>query len=232
LFTSLKGDVQRAESIAIAMIADKTEKPKFNFNKIEPLAFANKGYINQGDSLDLSVMIAAYDSTQDLKLRYWEEDSTRSGDPILFEGEATRKLGLGADKGVGKHFVYGQIEVEENGGKKWKDWNFEYFVSNNYMAGTTVKIADLEVMTRTLGEMNWSDAKKKCAGLGAGWRLPTKDELELLYENKISIGGFANNFYWSSTDRASKAWCQNFGNQTADYAPKVNVGYVRAVRDF
>ena len=128
LFTSLKGDVQRAESIAIAMIADKTEKPKFNFNKIEPLAFANKGYINQGDSLGLSVMIAAYDSTQDLKLRYWEEDSTRSGDPILFEGEATRKLGLGGNKGAGKHYVYGEIEVEENGGKKWKKWEFDYTV--------------------------------------------------------------------------------------------------------
>ena len=41
---------------------------------------------------------------------------------------------------------------------------------------------------------------KACAALGGGWRLPTKDELNILYENKDKIGGFASNNYWSSTE--------------------------------
>ena len=42
-------------------------------------------------------------------------------------------------------------------------------------------------MTEDLGEMNWDDAMKACADLGDGWRLPTKDELNLLYENRIKL---------------------------------------------
>ena len=53
---------------------------------------------------------------------------------------------------------------------------------------STIKIDNLEVMTEDLGEMNWDDAMKACADLGDGWRLPTKDELNILYKNKYKIG--------------------------------------------
>jgi|GEM_PF-490420 len=136
LFTSLKGDVERAEAIAVDLIASKSKKPKFNFNKIEVIPFANKGYINQGDSLTLSVMVAAYDSTQDLKLEYWLDDSTRSeANKKTFVRSAdpkssthNNKLGLGEGAGPGRHFVYGNMEIEENGAKKWKRWNFDYTI--------------------------------------------------------------------------------------------------------
>jgi len=71
-------------------------------------------------------------------------------------------------------------------------------VTKEKQAKSTVKIGDLEVMTEDLGEMSWEDAKKACADLGDGWRLPTRVELNLLYQNKESIGGFDNYEYWSS----------------------------------
>lgn len=46
-------------------------------------------------------------------------------------------------------------------------------------------------------QMNLEDAKKACRALGKGWRLPTINELRILYLNKIKIGGFVNKFYWS-----------------------------------
>lgn len=99
---------------------------------------------------------------------------------------------------------------------------------------STVKIGNLEVMTEDLeGLMKWDEAVKACADLGDGWRLPTKDELNLLYENKEKIGGFASNVYWSSSEYTNLfAWEQGFlsGFQASD--DKGYTRYVRAVRAF
>tara|TARA_B110001452_G_scaffold256419_1_gene249742 strand:+ start:46 stop:1011 length:966 start_codon:yes stop_codon:yes gene_type:complete len=74
-----------------------------------------------------------------------------------------------------------------------------------------IKIGDLEVMTEDLGDLFWEDAKKECAKLGDGWRLPTKEELNILYENREEIGGFADNFYWSSMEFDNGyAWRRDF----------------------
>ena len=91
-------------------------------------------------------------------------------------------------------------------------------------------INGLEV-SHNLGSMNWHEAKIACKKLGLGWRLPTKDELNMFYENKEEIGGFAFNFYWSSTeDDNLNAWYQNLfnGNQLNFNMNYFN--YVRAVR--
>ena len=113
---------------------------------------------------------------------------------------------------------------------------------------STIKIGNLEVMTEDLGEMNWDEAKKACKNLGDGWRLPTKDELNLLYENKEKIGGFAKNgigfgkfgIYWSSSElgksrtalSSSSAWKQTFTSGRKSHGNKNDTYYVRAVRDF
>ena len=59
-------------------------------------------------------------------------------------------------------------------------------------------------------EMNWDDAKKACSKLGAGWRLPSKDEWKLIYKNKSKIGGITHEYYWSSSEGVYEdAWVQN-----------------------
>ena len=80
------------------------------------------------------------------------------------------------------------------------------------IVGTPIKIDNLEVAQYDFPKrMIWDDAKFACAKLGEGWRLPTKDELNLLYQNKDKIGGFANGYYWSSTERSDyDAWLQYF----------------------
>ncbi len=69
------------------------------------------------------------------------------------------------------------------------------------------------------------------------WFLPSKDELNQMYVNKTTIGGFATIGYsWSSsenhTDSKSSAWWQGFkyGNQSTD--SKAATYYVRPVRAF
>ena len=90
----------------------------------------------------------------------------------------------------------------------------------------------LEVMTKDLGLMKWEAAKIACENLGDGWRLPTKEEFILMYINKDKIGGFTNEFYWSSTelDNPGVAWGFCFNNEAAFGFNKGNTCYVRAVR--
>ena len=108
-------------------------------------------------------------------------------------------------------------------------------LSINVFGQSTVKIGNLEVMTEDLeGKMTWEDAMKACADLGDGWRLPTKDELNTLYQNKDKIGGFADYGYWSSTELDNDyAWLQYFFNGYQSSGYKKHFGYyVRAVRAF
>ena len=82
-----------------------------------------------------------------------------------------------------------------------------------------------------LGHMNWHEAKIACKKLGTGWRLPTKDELDMLYENREEIGGFANLYYWSSTEYDNgTAWGQYFDDGFQVNFNKLFNGLVRSVR--
>ena len=70
------------------------------------------------------------------------------------------------------------------------------------------------------------------------WRLPTKDELNLIHKQRGSIGGFgliSGGFFWSSTEVGydnSKAWGRNFWDGYQDFYNKYNANGVRAVRAF
>ena len=88
-----------------------------------------------------------------------------------------------------------------------------------------------EVYPKDLGGHSWENAKKVCENLGDGWRLPTREELHLIWLNKESIGGFAAAYYWSSSESSNfSAWSQYFFNGYQANYGKDNAGYVRAVR--
>ena len=65
--------------------------------------------------------------------------------------------------------------------------------------GLSKKIGNLEIAQYDFpNKMTWEDAKFACANLGSGWRLPTDDEIEILYQNKVEIAANPNSDYWSS----------------------------------
>ena len=91
--------------------------------------------------------------------------------------------------------------------------------------------------------MTGSPAATYVTGLGAGWYLPSIDELGLLYYNRYSVqkalraGGstlLSNTaYYWSSTEySASIAYTFDFFNGYANLNGKTNPYTVRGVRAF
>lgn len=60
-------------------------------------------------------------------------------------------------------------------------------------------------------EANWVDAIKLAKAHGRDWRLPTKYELNLLYEQKSVVDDYADGKHWCSTeDDINFAWSQSF----------------------
>jgi predicted DNA-binding WGR domain protein len=92
---------------------------------------------------------------------------------------------------------------------------------------------------KTEFKANQDDAKAKCAsievnGIG-GWRLPTIDELEVMYQelHKNGLGEFKDASYWSATEENNgdfwKLMFQHYGDR--NYSSNDFELCVRAVRD-
>lgn len=96
---------------------------------------------------------------------------------------------------------------------------------------TTIQLNGLEILSTDLGTLEWDDAVQACAALGTGWRLPTVDELNMLFLNKDSIGGFVNSFYWGGTEMIPGSPCiQGFINGKQAKDQKIYLFHVRPVK--
>lgn len=91
-----------------------------------------------------------------------------------------------------------------------------------------------------VGYYNWTDAKTACDELVLNgytdWRLPSKEELEFIFNNVYKLGliaGVSKANYWSSTDDGNFVSCFYFYVGKAGTNDKnVHMNYVRAVRAF
>jgi hypothetical protein len=68
------------------------------------------------------------------------------------------------------------------------------------------------------------------------WRVPTKAELNVLFENRAKIGGFNETghidrgWYWSSSRNIGNAWAQRFSGGNQYNGIRVNASSLRCVR--
>jgi len=156
VMTSVRSDVLQVQTLASQLVSSRVKVQSFNFNKIDPLAFSATSYINQGDSLGLRVMIAAYDSSEAMELKYWVDDSSQLNkneseqdlaNMKTFKGRAGQSVSISGS--VGDHILSGFIAVKEKGVKKWKPWKFNYSVG---APNAAISAADLQVLY-----INWNN---------------------------------------------------------------------------
>uniref|UniRef100_UPI004047221E Lcl domain-containing protein n=1 Tax=Algoriphagus sp. TaxID=1872435 RepID=UPI004047221E len=88
-----------------------------------------------------------------------------------------------------------------------------------------------DAQNRISDPANHSTAGKKFTD----WRLPTKNELNLLYlqKNAGTVGGFTGNYYYNSTENTyAEAWYQTFNDGGMGTTSKLSTAYIRAIRAF
>lgn len=85
------------------------------------------------------------------------------------------------------------------------------------------------------GHQSWFRARDlaltQTFGDYADWHVPTKDELDMLYHARETVGGFVGDYYWSSTEHSLYyAWYQYFGHGYRNRSTKTSHYRVRFVR--
>lgn len=125
--SSLEQEFRTAESRALGHLRAKIGSSEYSFNKIQQLAFSNSNYYNSGDSMEVEVMMAAYDSYNAPVVQY----RTKEGEPLsapveVREGKAFIKLKA---NGSGPQELSGDITIQKkNGTKVTKKWSFPYTI--------------------------------------------------------------------------------------------------------
>ena len=141
------------------------------------------------------------------------------------------------DSGYDANIQHGLVAAisDQTSAIRWHNGTYKITGAKGVVIGTG--FANTNSIISAQGETTTSYA----AGLartykGGGyddWFLPSKDELNKLYINKVIIGGFVNNNYWSSSDKDFEfAYKLNFTNGDQNANNKVNAFYVRAIRAF
>ena len=119
--------------------------------------------------------------------------------------------------------------------------NIVSFIAKSYYVTLSTGLVVAKEDADAGSAANWNDANNLCdnstlAGF-TDWRLPTKNELVTVYNNKDLIGNFHSwnfDYYWSSTtvpsNTYSEAYCVDFSKGTVEGVNKSYFGYLRCVR--
>ena len=131
--------------------------------------------------------------------------------------------------------------VDQSTGIRWNNSN-----RGNEITGATAtaigtgKSNTDKIINVQQGSLSWYAAGVARDYKGGGytdWYLPSRDELNLLYTQKVMVGGFSNAYYWTSTETSiGDAHFTIFFNGTnypcCEGSQKYNYNSVRAIRKF
>jgi uncharacterized protein (TIGR02145 family) len=146
----------------------------------------------------------------------WEEEFAELGDTAEFWSTKEYNPDVGGSLKVTKSNKKAMLSVSlKKGGSSVR------CIKNSEELIIGIKLGNLEVFNKNIGEFSFNDAKLACAKIGGGWRLPTKEELNQLFENKDVIGYRGEGAHWSSTKteilESGYVWGQRFTDGYQNY---------------
>lgn len=153
-----------------------------------------------------------------------------------FGGGVIAYIYVAGDPGYVSGEVHGLIAApsDQSTGIQWGCYSTTTMVGGTSTAlGTGA--ANTAIVSAACGA---GTAARLCADLVlngySDWYLPSRDELNKLYINRSSIGGFTGTgVYWSSSEyNAASAWAIAFATGATFLNNKFNADHVRAVRAF
>jgi hypothetical protein len=140
------------------------------------------------------------------------------------------------DQGYDANVLHGLVATltDVSAGAEWGCWGNNTIGAN----GTAIGTGNQNTTAILAGCSTAGIAARLCGDLVQGgysdWYLPSQDELNKLYINRVAIGGFFNANYFTSTEGPLYyAYIQNFTNgaQTL-YGDRRDLYRVRAIRSF
>jgi len=210
----------------------------------------SSGQISHSDNIQIRSSENFYDSVIILVKKFTAGIST---------GESGRTYKIGDTGPAGGIIFYDRGFISDG----WRyleaapagtDFTAQWGAYGQDIAGTGTTVGsgkrNTELIVNRLRQLGENDrAAQICIGMEINgykdWFLPSKDELNLMYKNlkQKGVGGFSNNWYWSSSQYNSydaleqyldryDGWSQYFGDGHQYDDKKSRVVSVRAIRAF
>lgn len=157
-----------------------------------------------------------------------------------FQGGIVAYIFVSGDPGYVEGETHGLIaaNVDQSTGIMWAIREYQ----STLLTGTLTTLGSGSANTDKIIAQNGAGstyaaglARAYNGGNYTDWYLPSKDELNKLYLNRVAVGGFATDYYWSSseyTEVSFRAYILVFDSGGEGYASKSGTYYVRAVRSF
>ena len=121
--SALEQDIRTAEANALAHVRSKIGGSDYSFNKVQALAWAPSNYYNQGDSVELQVFMAAYDSYNQPIVTYKAEEGDKEVKDVK-DGKGYLRF-----KATATDTLKGVLKVKKKDGSLQPlDWKFPYTV--------------------------------------------------------------------------------------------------------
>lgn len=172
-------------------------------NNSTTLKFSQNGaFLNIGSSLFNNPSIKVISNTT-AYVKYFSINNPSNVASLFVEKNGGYIIDRSSNTKYEMSSAFDQLErIKQENIQREKEKNLNW--PPNKIIGKIIKIGNLEVAQYDFPQkMKWRDVYAELSKLGKDWRIPTMNELKILFQNKDKIKGFSSYGYWSSTTSGS-----------------------------